>query len=118
MAKLLTQEQLIDKVSRILSYPPMASHASIAAETGFDREIIRRIRFGIKYNHILPELPRMEQSAAKVKCSQCIQWYLPKDVEDDRYGDCSLGIPECKLHGQNWARGCGAFLSNGGEDND
>lgn len=105
----LSAEAKIERVLAILSYPLTSSHMSVAAATGFDREIVRRIRLGIKFSDILPELPRMDPEVSRARCNQCVQWKPADKVEADRYGECTLGIPECKTDGTKWARGCGAF---------
>lgn len=109
MAKALSPEQNIERVRAILSYPPTVSHAEVSLRTGYDREIIRRIRIGLKFSDVLKELPRMDPKQSSSRCCHCSQW----DIGSDGRGKCSLGIPESKTDGQTWARGCAAFTFGG-----
>jgi hypothetical protein len=110
MTRPLSLRQKEARVRAILAHPFTATHAAVAAATGFDREIVRRIRVGARYADLLPELERMEPERLDARCHQCVQWEPCKvKVSGERLGRCTLGIPECRSDGQTWARGCGAF---------
>ena len=99
----LTDQQRAAKVLAVLSQSPSLGHCETAALAGVDRDTVRRIRFGLKWDDVLPELPRIDPATWAAHCSDCVHW------ETD--GRCMLGIPECKSEGGNWARGCAAFLA-------
>lgn len=97
-------------VRAILSFPAGVRHAVIAAQTGINRETVRRVRYGRLWAQVLPELARLEPETTLDRCQQCVQ-FIPcrSSVEGIRRGRCALGIPECVTEGPTWARGCGAF---------
>ena len=99
----LTDQQRAAKVFAVLSQSPSMGHCETAALAGVDRDTVRRIRFGLKWTDVLPELPRIDPATWAAHCSDCVHW--------DADGRCMLGIPECKSEGGNWARGCAAFLA-------
>jgi len=104
----LTPEEM---VRRVLSRPPDWSLSQIAAATGIEREKARRIRLGIRYPDVLPELPRMTLEESRRRCANCVQWEDPAGPGgSDRYGSCKLGIPEA-TETQTWARGCSAYMA-------
>jgi hypothetical protein len=106
----LTPEEM---VRRVLSQPPDWSLAQIAAATGIERDSARRIRLGIRYRDVLPELPRMTLEESRRRCQNCVQWEGPVGPGgSDHYGSCKLGIPEA-TETQTWARGCGAYMAAG-----
>ena len=104
----LTMEEREARVRRILAFSPTASNADVASATGYVRETVRRVRFGLIDADVLPELPRLELGVGNVFCHQCVQWG-PGDVHGNSRGRCALGIPECSLEGTRWARVCSAF---------
>ena len=107
----MTPEEM---VLRVLSQPPDFSLAQIAAATGIKPDAARRIRLGIRYPDVLPHLPRMTIEESGRKCSNCVQWNAPSGSgREHRYGSCDLGIEEA-TETQTWARGCGAYLAQGG----
>jgi hypothetical protein len=98
-------------VRRVLSQPPDWSLSQIAAATGIRRDAVRRIRLGLRYPQVLPEMPRMTLEESRRQCSGCVQWEGPVGPGgSDRYGNCKLGIPEA-TETQTWARGCGAYMA-------
>ena len=100
-----------EMVRGVLSQPPDWSLSQIAAATGIERDTARRIRLGIRYPDVLPELPRMTLEEFRRRCSSCVQWEGPVGPSgSDRYGSCKLGIPEAR-ETQTWARGCGAYMA-------
>jgi len=104
----LTPEEM---VRRVLSQPPDWSLSQIAAATGIERDAARRIRLGIRYPDVLPELPRMTLEESRRRCANCVQWNAPSGSgREHRYGSCNLGIAEA-TETQTWARGCGAYLA-------
>lgn len=100
-----------EMVRRVLNQPPDWSLAQIAAATGIKADAARRIRLGICYRDVLPELPRMTIEESWRQCSNCVQWNAPSGSgREHRYGSCNLGIPEA-TETQTWARGCGAYMA-------
>jgi hypothetical protein len=92
------------KVQAILNQSPALGHTEVAALAGVNRDTARRVRLGLKWADVLPELPRLDPTAWNASCLQCAQW----EADGER---CMLGIPECKSEGPTWARGCGAYLA-------
>jgi len=120
MSHPLTPSQQDARVRLILGFPFTMSNAAVAVQVGLDREIVRRVRFGLKYPDAAPDVPRMRPEDSAARCWDCVHWEAraqrPEwlDVEPgDRHGRCLLGIPECKSEGMLWARGCGAFVRPG-----
>jgi len=108
----LTVEQVKENVRAVLSHPLTTSHAEISRLTGIHREMIREIRFGIKFDNVLPSLPRLDPKSFRQKCYNCVQW---KPGTEEFQGSCTLGIPECVSEGSTWARGSGAYSVTGEE---
>ena len=107
----LTPEEM---VRRVLSQPPHLSLAQIAELTGIKPDAARRIRLGIRFRDVLPEIPRMNLEQSQRRCWACVQWENPiGSGGSDRYGRCHLGIPEA-TETQTWARGCGAYMAREG----
>ena len=92
------------KVQAVLTQSPALGHTEAAALAGVDRDTARRVRLGLKWADVLPELPRLDPATWAAICLQCKQW----EADGER---CMLGIPECKSEGPTWARGCGAYLA-------
>ena len=104
----LTPEEM---VRRVLSQPPDLSLAQIAELTGIKPDAARRIRLGIRYPDVLPDLPRMTLEESRRRCQNCVQWDAPSGSgREHRYGSCNLGIEEA-TETQTWARGCGAYMA-------
>jgi hypothetical protein len=102
-----TREEM---VRAVLSQPPDMSLADITERTGIDRDTARKIRLGLRYADLLPELDRMTVEESSRRCSGCVQWVPPSGKgREHRYGRCHLGIEEA-TETQTWARGCGAFM--------
>jgi hypothetical protein len=107
----LTPEQM---VWRVLSQPPHLSLAQIAELTGIKPDAARRIRLGIRFRDVLPDLPRMTLEESRRRCQNCVQWNPPAETgRANRCGSCDLGIEEA-TETQTWARGCGAYMAQGG----
>ena len=99
-----------EMVRLVLSQSPDSSLSQIAAATGIDQDSARKIRLGVCYPDVLPELPRMTLEQSERRCWGCIQWDAPRGSGGkDRWGKCNLGIPEASKS-QTFARGCGAYL--------
>jgi hypothetical protein len=97
-------------VRAVLSQPPDLSLAEISELTGINRDTVRRIRLGLIWSDVLPELERMTAEESSRRCSGCVQWVPPSGKgREHRYGRCHLGIEEA-TETQTWARGCGAFM--------
>ena len=97
-------------VRLILGQPPNLSLAEISELTGIDRDTVRRIRLGLIYADVAPELDRMTAEESSRRCWACVQWVPPSGTgREHRYGRCHLGIQEA-TETQTWARGCGAFM--------
>ena len=102
----LTPEEM---VRRVLSQPPHLSLAQIAELTGIKPDAARRIRLGIRFRDVLPEIPRMTLEESRRRCQNCAQWNPPAETgRANRYGSCDLGHVEA-TETQTWARGCGAY---------
>ena len=81
-----------EMVRRVLNQPPDWSLAQIDAATGIKADAARRIRLGIRYRDVLPELPRMTIEESWRQCSNCVQWNAPSGSgRKHRYGSCNLG---------------------------
>jgi len=100
--RLLLSEQEA-AVRAILKRSPAESHQSVAAALGLHRATVRKIRFGLQWPDVLPELDRLEERHSGAYCYRCTHWSKKGE------GSCTLGIPEAALEGQLAARGCGAF---------
>lgn len=87
-------------VRAILSRSPDVPHMVVAADLGIHRDTVRKVRYGLQWSNVLPDLERLDPDQAGARCWACVQW------TGDR---CGLGIPECATEGHTWARGCGAF---------
>ena len=96
-------------IRRVLELPPDMSLADIAVLVGVDKDTARKIRLGLRFADVAPELPRMTLEQSRRRCWQCVQWDGPTGPGGPaRYGRCHLGIPEA-ANSQTWARGCGAY---------
>ena len=103
-------EKRVEMVRAVLSQPPDMSLNDITELTGIDRDTVRRIRLGLRYADVLPELERMTAEESSRRCWACVQWVAPSGSgREHRYGRCHLGIQEA-TETQTWARGCGAFM--------
>ena len=100
--RLVTSQQ-VEVVRAVLERSPTESHQAAAAALGLSRHTVRRIRFGLQWPEVLPELERLEERHSGAYCYRCTHWSEKGD------GSCTLGIPEAALEGQLAARGCGAF---------
>ena len=97
-------------VRAVLSQPPDLSLAEISEITGINRDTVRRIRLGLIWSDVLPEMDRMTAEQSSRRCQACVQWVPPSGTgREHRYGRCHLGIQEA-TETQTWARGCGAFM--------
>jgi transcriptional regulator with XRE-family HTH domain len=106
-----TSEELIRQV---LAQPPDVSLVEIAKLTGLSKDVVRRIRLGLRFKDVAPDLPRMTLEESQRRCYDCVQWEGPIGPGGaDRYGRCHLGIPEA-TESQTWARGCGAYAPAAG----
>jgi len=106
----LTMEEREARVRQILAFPATTPNQAVADATGYARETVRRVRFGLIDADVLPELPRLVIGQGNALCHQCVQWNGGMgSSRNNRRGRCALGIPECSLEGTLWARSCGAF---------
>jgi len=97
-------------VRAVLSQPPDFSLVQISEITGIDRDTVRRIRLGLIWSDVLPDMERMTAEESSRRCQACVQWVQPSGTgREHRYGRCHLGIQEA-TETQAWARGCGAFM--------
>ena len=97
-------------VGAVLSQPPDFSLVQISEITGIDRDTVRRIRLGLIWSDVLPDMERMTAEKSSRRCWSCVQWVPPSGTgREHRYGRCHLGIQEA-TETQTWARGCGAFM--------
>jgi len=103
MTRPLSLRQKEARVRAILAHPFTATHAAVAAALGLRRHTVRKIRFGLQWPEVLPELERLEERHSGAYCYRCTHW------SEKGEGSCTLGIPEAALEGQLAARGCGAF---------
>lgn len=100
-----------ESVRLVLSQPPDMRLAEIAELAGLDKETARRIRVGLRFADVAPELPRLTVEQMGRRCWLCVQWEGAAGASGaDRYGRCHLGIPEA-TESQLWARGCGAYAA-------
>ena len=97
----------------VLDTPVEVAARAIGEKLSLKRETVRRIRVGLMWADVLPEIPRITTEQMALRCDQCLHWieqpYRERDEDSDirRTGRCSLGIPEaCSVL---FARGCGAF---------
>ena len=101
------RERIEALVRAILAHPPTTTHSAIGAELGVGREVVRRVRLGLRWSEVAPELERFEPDQAGRECRWCVHWEPGAGIEGR--GRCGLGIPEPSTEGLTWARGCGAF---------
>lgn len=90
-------------VRAILERSPAESHQSVAAALGLHRATVRKVRFGLQWQDVLPELERLDEAHSGAYCYRCTHW------SEKGNGFCTLEIPEAALEGHLAARGCGAF---------
>ena len=100
--RLVTSQQA-EVVRAVLERSPTESHQAAAAALGLSRHTVRKIRFGLQWRDVLPELERLEERHSGAYCYRCCHW------SEKGEGSCTLGFPEAALEGQLAARGCGAF---------
>ena len=100
--RLVTSQQ-VEVVRAVLERAPTESHQAAAAALGLSRHTVRKIRFGLQWPEVLPELERLEERHSGAYCYRCCHW------SEKGEGSCTLGFPEAALEGQLAARGCGAF---------
>jgi hypothetical protein len=94
----------------ILESPIEMSHREIGLRVGLQRETVRKIRYGMINNDILPDVPRLEPGALKRTCTECIHFTrhaVRQRVEGERVGKCDMGFAESE--NLTYARGCAAF---------
>ena len=102
----------------VLNAPANQTHRAVGESLGISRETVRRVRYGIMWASIRPDIERLTQTLGTpgrgTRCDQCVHW-KPERIRDrshgsdmKRLGICTLGIPESIS--PLYARGCGAFM--------
>ena len=86
-------------VRAVLTAPPGMSNQALADATGCNRESVRRIRLGILWADVLPDLPRFTPARFSARCTSCALWD----------GGCGLEIPEA-AENPRYARECSAYM--------
>ena len=86
-------------VRAVLSAPPSQSNHALGQIVGVNRESVRRIRIGILWADVLPDLPRFTPARYAARCTSCSLWD----------GVCGLGIPEA-AENPRYARECSAYM--------
>lgn len=98
----------------VLTASPDVPHVALARQLGMAPESVRRVRIGLLWATVAPELPRLEADRVVRTCLSCRLFnrrsYRLKVNGQDRllYGRCSLGYPEA-ADNHNWARSCEAY---------
>jgi hypothetical protein len=77
-----------------------SNHAAMAREMNCSRELIRQIRFGLRYIARLPDVKRWSM----ISCEECKNWI------DAR---CEIGFPESEIEGPAFAQDCSVFVVRG-----
>ena len=109
----LTADRREEITRFVLRSPIETSSRIIGDELGLNRETIRRIRIGMVWPDVLPNIPRITSEQMKLRCNQCLHYIADRKYEridginTRTNGRCTLGIPEAK--DIVFARGCGAF---------
>jgi hypothetical protein len=110
---LTTTERIIRSV---LLAPIEQDNRSIAKAVGIKEQEVKSIRTGQLHAEVLPKLSRIEPTAFKRRCTECIHYIQKKtryiDVSEislpkEETSPCSIGIPEAVY--VRYARGCEAF---------
>ena len=98
----------------ILGASPDLPHATLARQLGMAPEAIRRVRVGLLWAKVAPDLPRISNDQLTRTCRTCrlfdhAPYRLKADGQDlSCYGVCSLDYPEAR-HNHHWARSCEAY---------
>lgn len=85
---LISPEHRLAAVRVILSASPEATHVELSEQTGVSPETVRRIRYGISWRDVLPDLPRQPAQLIGASCRSC------ELFDDGERFRCSLLIPE------------------------
>jgi hypothetical protein len=114
-----TPERRESVTAAILNAPAEQTHKLVGDAIGVSPETVRKVRFGLMWFDVLPNLPRLDYSVRVrghgLTCVLCVHWTptpyrMRFDGEDiRRRGVCDLAIPESV--DVRYARGCGAFMA-------
>jgi len=91
-------------VLAVLNAPIEMASRALGERYGVCRETVRKIRFGISFAHLFPEIERLTTEQMAQSCNNCI-FFVRKSK---RNASCNLGFPESA--NPKFARGCGAYL--------
>jgi hypothetical protein len=97
-------------VSAVLAMEPETVVKDAARELGIHRSTFNRIRLGLMYHDVLPDLRRLTSEQTRRSCELCVHWNEPKEPIKN---PCGIKIPECKQRGRQWARMCSCFKPAG-----
>lgn len=93
-----------ETVWAVLNAPVESSSKVLGQEHGLCRETVRKIRLGMTFTNLFPEIERLTVEQMAQKCSNC-KFFRRKSK---RKVWCDFGYPEAV--NLKYARGCGAYL--------
>ena len=77
-----------------------SNHTVMASAMNCSRELIRQIRFGLRYIARLPDVKRW----SLISCEECKNW---------TDASCEIGFPESEIEGPAFAQDCSVFMPRG-----
>lgn len=97
-------------VRAVLEASPDLPHATLARQLDMARESVRRVRIGLLWANVAPDLERLDPGRVTRSCQTCrlFDHHKRKAGGSWRYGRCSLGYPEADEN-HHWARSCEAY---------
>lgn len=114
-AKSITEELIVQMLTEThLNHTQMAEKFN----NGVHRETIRRIRHGLMYAEVRPDIPRWERprrSFAATTCWNCVHVMPYYEKKKDGTPStrltvaCGIGLPDPLVHGAKFARECAIF---------
>ena len=93
-------------VRAVLGMEPEVLVRDAAASLRIHQTTFSRIRSGEMWGDVLPEIPRLLPEQTVRTCHDCVHWAEPKRPGAN---PCSLGFPEPKRRGHEWARLCSVY---------
>ena len=103
-------------------------HKRIAAQLGCSAWTVAMIRYGDRYDDVLPDIPRWKRKAPtrqdygpRPSCWKCVHCTPRRPAKDKNNRSnnilprCGLGLPDPITEGARFARFCAAFVSTAPE---
>jgi hypothetical protein len=95
-----------ETVWTVLNAPVETSSNVLSQELGLCRDTVRKIRLGVTFSNLFPEIERLTQEQMSQNCAKCKFFKR----ESKRRFQCDFGYPEAVNF--RFARGCGAYLED------